>query len=48
MAVGHTLGEEILFSQDKDKGVIRTESVVSSDESCVLQINVKTLALMRM
>ena len=48
MCIGHTLGEEVLFSSDKNRGVRRTESVLSEDHSCVLQINVKSYALMRM
>ena len=44
MCVGHTLGEEILFSTGAQ--VRRTESVVSQSSSCVMQINLKILQLM--
>lgn len=36
MCIGHTLGEESLFSSDKGQGIRRTESVISSDNACVL------------
>lgn len=44
MCVGHTIGEEILFSSSAQ--VRRTESVVSQSPSCVMQINLKILQLM--
>ena len=44
MCVGHTLGEESLFNQVET----RIESVVAIEESCVLQLNLKTFLLMRM
>lgn len=43
MCVGHTLGEEVIFGFEAHNGVRRTESVSSTDSSCVLQINVKAL-----
>ena len=47
MAVGHTLGEEVLYSPDRKRGMVRTESVFSQDNSCVLQISLKTFTMMR-
>ena len=48
MCIGHTLGEESLFSLNKGQTIKRTESLISSDNSCVLQIDLDTYAMMRM
>ena len=46
MCVGHTFGEEILFSGDKDY-LKRKESIVCKDQACVLQITASTLFAMQ-
>lgn len=47
MCIGHTMGEESLFKQDQGQLIKRTESVVSKDYSCVLQLSVKTYESMK-
>ncbi len=36
MCVGHTLGEEVILGFEAHNGVRRTESVSSTDSSCVI------------
>ena len=40
MALGWTIGEEILYNDQKDGQLKRIESCFSRKDSCLLQVNV--------
>jgi len=46
MGLGWTIGEEILYSDDDDKEIMRLENCVAINQACILQITVDDLVCM--